>query len=157
MCLTRWAISPVIMSLGTVSTTNPFALISPNLNCCVSTDLYNQDLTSVAGSVLYRLMQLNSAPAFARNFLIVDNYGRGEKTPEGEAYKQELFDSISFLASTQRYGINIAFADLSTLWDGVLSDPEAFGYKSTGACTLNDKSTDGACADPDQTLYWIPG
>ncbi|KAK1226447.1 hypothetical protein PQX77_010531 [Marasmius sp. AFHP31] len=119
--------------------------------------MYNQDFTSVAGSVTYRLMQLNSAPAFARNFLIVDNYGRGEKTPEGEAYKQELFDSVRFLRSNNQYGINIAFADLSTLWDGVLSNPDAFGYTSTGACTRDDKSTDGACADPDHTLYWIPG
>ncbi|KAL0575022.1 hypothetical protein V5O48_006951 [Marasmius crinis-equi] len=119
--------------------------------------LYNKDLTSVAGSVLYRIMQLNSAPTFARNFLVVDNYGRGEKTSEGEAYKQQLFDSIGTLRSSPRYGTNVAFVDFSTLWNGALSNPGAFGYTNTGACTLNDKTTDGACADPDHTFYWIPG
>ncbi|KAK7040187.1 hypothetical protein VNI00_009993 [Paramarasmius palmivorus] len=126
----------------------------------LSTELYNkQPLTTVADTILYNLLRLISPPAFARNILIVDNYGRGTKTAEGEAYKQELFDGVRTLADdfASQYGLNLGFVDLSTLWDNVLSNPESFGFTSTGPCTLNDQTTEGACADPDHTFYWIPG
>ncbi|ESK93427.1 lipolytic protein g-d-s-l family [Moniliophthora roreri MCA 2997] len=122
--------------------------------------LYNgQPLTTVADTILYDLLGLISPPVFARNILIMDNYGRGTKTSEGEAYKQELFDGLKTLADVyaSQYGLNLGFVDFSTLWDGVLANPESFGFTSTGACTLNDQTTQGACADPDHTLYWIPG
>ncbi|KAG8999608.1 hypothetical protein FRB90_012033 [Tulasnella sp. 427] len=53
-----------------------------------------------------------------------------------------------------------AYVDFKYIWDGVLgTDPgyAAFGYTSSGACTLNSSTIVGMCSDPDHTFYWIPG
>ncbi|KAF8644241.1 hypothetical protein AX16_008596 [Volvariella volvacea WC 439] len=110
------------------------------------------------GGVIYNALRLLSAPTFGRNFVFVDNYGRGNRTPLGEAYKAEVFDGIQ--AMRRLYGANVAFADLSTIWDGVLGDSPghaAFGYTNTGTCTVDETTTVGACSDPDHSFYWIPG
>lgn len=122
-------------------------------------DLYRQSFTQVADTIIYNTITLIGAPIFGRNFIFVDNYGLGTKTEEGEAYKQELFDGLRTLKDkyAQLYGLNIAFVDLYTLWNAALTDPSSFGYTSTDACTRNDQTTQGACADPDHTLYWVPG
>lgn len=63
-------------------------------------------------------MELNSSPIFATNFLVVDNYGRGNETTEGDEYKENLFADLHDLYV--KLGINVAFVDFSTVWDGVL-------------------------------------
>jgi hypothetical protein len=110
-----------------------------------------------AQNIAYHILVLTSSPTFARNILVIDNYGRGKKTPAGEAFKQEVF---SMLQSIRGLGVNIGFVDFSNLWNGVLgSTPgyRAFGYTNPGACTVNSETTVGACADPDHSFYWMPG
>ena len=55
--------------------------------------------------------------------------------------------------------LNVAFADFSRIWDGVLGpDPgyEAFGYTSTDSC-VTGPTTAGSCDDPEHYFYWISG
>ncbi|KAG6889335.1 hypothetical protein C0995_001742 [Termitomyces sp. Mi166 len=91
------------------------------------------NLDLAAQNIVYNILVLSSSPIFARNILIVDNYGRGTKTPAGEAYKQAIFSSLPAL---RKLGLNVGFVDLSNVWDGVFgSNPgyEAFGYTNPGA------------------------
>ncbi|KAJ7597795.1 carbohydrate esterase family 16 protein [Mycena floridula] len=111
--------------------------------------------SDVAGGLIFGLLELTSSPIFAKNILIVDLYGQGNTTEAGEAYRSDVFAGVNALA--QKYKVNVAFANLLTIWDGVFgSTPgfEAFGYSSDGAC-LNGTTT--PCADPDHTFYWTPG
>ncbi|GLB43573.1 putative DASH complex subunit Ask1 [Lyophyllum shimeji] len=115
------------------------------------------NLDLVAQNIAYHILALNSSPVFAKNILVVDNYGRGTKTAAGEAYKQEVF---SALQSIRGRGVNVGFVDFSTLWTGVLGPVpgyKAFGYTNPGACLANNQTTVGACSDPDHSFYWMPG
>ena len=82
-------------------------------------------------------------------------------TVAGDAYVQSIFDGLRDLHYKDPAQLNVAFADFSRIWDGVLGpDPgyEAFGYTSTESCVIGDgKSTVGSCDDPEHYLYWIPG
>ncbi|KAF8644260.1 hypothetical protein AX16_008615 [Volvariella volvacea WC 439] len=115
-------------------------------------------LTHQPGGVIYTALRLLSYPTYARNILFVDNYGRGSRQPVGETYKAEVFQGVQALRRV--YGANVAFADLFTIWDGVLGDSPghaAFGYTNAGACTVDETTTVGACSDPDHSFYWLPG
>ncbi|KAF9046919.1 hypothetical protein BDZ89DRAFT_1127368 [Hymenopellis radicata] len=107
---------------------------------------------SVADSVIYELLKLSSSPLFAKNFLVVDSYGRGTQTAAGDAYKQELFDGLTTLASR---GINVAFVDMGDFITDVTSDIQAAGFSELGPCTINATTTVGECADPADTVYYI--
>ncbi|KAG5644149.1 hypothetical protein DXG03_009044 [Asterophora parasitica] len=116
------------------------------------------DLDVAAQNIAYRLLVLSSSPTFAKNILVVDNYGRGKRSPEGEAFKQQVFSELKALRSFLK--LNIGFVDLSTIWDGVLgSSPgyQAFGYTNPGACAVSAKTSAGACTDPEHSFYWLPG
>ncbi|KAG6911268.1 hypothetical protein DXG01_002106 [Tephrocybe rancida] len=116
------------------------------------------NLDLAAQNIAYEILVLTSSPTFARNILIVDDYGRGTTSPAGEAYKQAVFSMLPTLKN--KFGINVAFVDLSTIWKGVLgSSPgyQAFGYTNPGACTVNNSTTVGACSSPDTSFYWLPG
>lgn len=97
---------------------------------------------------------LADSPLYAKNILVVDNYGRGNVTDEGEIYKQDLFDGIGTL--TKKFtDVNVGFINFENLWTAVLgTDPgyEAFRYTSSGACTVNETTTVGQCDDPETTL-----
>lgn len=98
---------------------------------------------------------LADSPLYAKNILVVDNYGRGNVTDEGEIYKQDLFDGIGSLTKIFT-DVNVGFINFENLWTAVLgTDPgyEAFGYTSSGACTVNETTTLGQCGDPETTLY----
>ncbi|KAF5385087.1 hypothetical protein D9615_001065 [Tricholomella constricta] len=69
------------------------------------------DLNMVAQNIAYRLVVLSSSPAFARNVLVVDNYGRGTNTSAGEAFKQQVFSALKSLHTL--LGMNIGYVDLS--------------------------------------------
>lgn len=74
--------------------------------------------TTVVSDIIFGILELNSNPTFAKNFLIVDNYGRGTQSAEGEAYKEALFSALYALS---KEGLNIGFVDFKTVWDGVLN------------------------------------
>ncbi|KAG6841717.1 hypothetical protein C0991_007603 [Blastosporella zonata] len=116
------------------------------------------DLNLAAQYLAYETLALTSSPTFAQNILIVDNYGRGTTSPAGQAYKQSVYSMIPTLHT--KYGINVAYVDLSTVWDGVLgSNPgyQAFGYTNPGACLVSNTTTVGACSTPNTYFYWLPG
>lgn len=116
-----------------------------------------KDLDLAAQNIIYNILVLSSSPTFARNILVVDNYGRGKKTPAGESFKQQVFSGLQAVRSM---GLNVAFVDFANIWNGVLGfSPgfKAFGYTNPGACAVNSETTVGACSDPDHSFYWIPG
>ncbi|KAK0194079.1 carbohydrate esterase family 16 protein [Armillaria mellea] len=113
---------------------------------------------TTASNILYELIMLADSPLYAKNILVVDNYGRGNATDEGEIYKQDLFDGIGTL--TKKFtDVNVGFINFENLWTAVLgTDPgyEAFGYTNSGACTVNETTTVSQCDDPETTFYYIP-
>ncbi|KAJ3757210.1 carbohydrate esterase family 16 protein [Lentinula raphanica] len=118
-----------------------------------------QSLTTLASDLIYSILELNSNPVFAKNFLIVDNYGRGTESTAGDAYKESLFNQLYEVSNNLDYDLSFAFVDFKTIWDGVLNGSpgyEAFGYTDAGACLSNDNSMNAECDDPDHTFYWIP-
>ncbi|THU89380.1 hypothetical protein K435DRAFT_729280 [Dendrothele bispora CBS 962.96] len=121
-------------------------------------ELVFQNFSLTTGAITYSIAELTSGSDLSKHFLFVDNYGRGQKTSDGEVYKQALFNNLK--DAKNQLGISFGFVDLYPLWNGVLgSNPgyEAFGFTSPGSCTVNDQTTDGACEDPEHTFYWIPG
>lgn len=129
-------------------------LLSQNL---AMPDDGGSSLINQAQNIAFTILRLSSSPAFGKNFLVIDNHGRGTETEAGAAFKAELFASLGSLQSS---GLNVGFIDLSTVWKGILGpNPgyEAFGYTSTDPCLVSASTTDGSCADPDHAFYWFPG
>ncbi|TFK65444.1 hypothetical protein BDN72DRAFT_196191 [Pluteus cervinus] len=112
-------------------------------------------LADVANNTLYNLLVLSSSPVFAKHILVVDNYGRGQKTAEGEEYKKRLFAGLSSL--NQIFKSKVGFVDLSQLWGAVLDSCTSFGFSTAGSCLSSSTTTAGACANPDTAFYWLPG
>ena len=117
-------------------------------------------LPQAAQVLIDQIKVLASPPTNGRSFLVTDVYGRGVHTIAGDAYVQRIFDGLIDLHRGSP-PLNVAFADFSRIWDGVLSsDPgyRAFGYTSTRSCVIGDgTSTVGSCDDPEHYFYWIPG
>ncbi|KAK7063647.1 hypothetical protein R3P38DRAFT_2819591 [Favolaschia claudopus] len=112
------------------------------------------DMTNIAGVLVYTMLGLASSPSFAKNILIVDNYGLGKTSPAGDAFKQNLFTALG--TGRRLYSWNVGFASLNSIWEGVLygsPGASAFGYCNTGVCVQNGET----CADPAHTLYWTTG
>lgn len=125
-------------------------------------------MPEAAQVIIDQIQILASPPTNARSFLVTDVYGRGVHTPAGEAYKQKIFEGLHSFHEGTANGtaakLNVAFADFSRIWDGVLgSTPgfEAFGYVSTESCLSCDDEAactmDGMCDDPEHYFYWIVG
>lgn len=124
----------------------------------MSLDNGGSSLSNAVQNIVFTMLRLSSSPVFGKNFLIIDNHGRGTETEAGAAFKSELFQALGGMHADLQ--LNIGFVDLSTVWNGVLgSNPgyEAFGYTSTDACLTSPVTTDGSCPDPDHTFYWFPG
>ncbi|KAL0951926.1 hypothetical protein HGRIS_008580 [Hohenbuehelia grisea] len=120
-------------------------------------DTADKDLYTVAGDIIYTLLELVSYPTYAKNVLLIDNYGRGTSSEAGEKFKAGVFTGLNTMRT--KYGINFGYVDLKTIWDGVLGDSpgfEAFGYTSIGPCLKDSSTTEGACSSPDTTFYWFP-
>ncbi|KAI0767759.1 hypothetical protein C8Q74DRAFT_1282217 [Fomes fomentarius] len=133
------------------------------------------NLQVAAQVILSQIRILADSPTSARSFLVSDVYGRGTHTAAGDAFVQTIFSGLHDLhlginstghgeAEGEGPKLNVAFAELARIWDGVLgTDPgfEAFGYVSTDACITDCSiqlcSTDGMCDDPDHFFYYIPG
>lgn len=123
-----------------------------------SIDNGNSSLSNQAGDIAYTILRLSSSPAFGKNFLVIDNHGRGTENLAGAAYKTELFQELSSI-NAANFGLNIGFIDLSTVWNGVLGTSPgaaAFGYTSTSPCLASPATTVGSCTDPDHSFYWFP-
>lgn len=117
------------------------------------------NLPEAAQSLLNEVQLLASPPTNARSFLVTDNYGRGNVTADGDAYKLQVYKGLGALHYGPPY-LNFAFVDFAPIWNGVLGpDPgyEAFGYTSNGSCTRNSGTMLDDCSDPKHTFYWIPG
>lgn len=124
-------------------------------------------MQAAADALLKQMQKLASPPTNARNFMVLDVYGRGIKAPSGEAFKQTVFNGLHEFHTPANLTIpklNVAYVDFATLWAGVLGQNPgfaAFGYTSTDSCTKctpeNGCSTIGMCDDPEHFFYWIPG
>ncbi|KAF9444267.1 carbohydrate esterase family 16 protein [Macrolepiota fuliginosa MF-IS2] len=129
-------------------------------------------LPQAAQVLLDQIEILASPPTNARNFMVLDVYGRGTTAPSGEAFKQSIFTGLSrFHEDGVQVGdasgavkLNVSYINFANIWNGVLgSSPgfEAFGYTSTDSCTQCTAdlgcTTIGMCDDPDHYFYWIPG
>ncbi|KAJ7157269.1 carbohydrate esterase family 16 protein [Mycena filopes] len=112
------------------------------------------DMVQIAGVQVYTTLEMVSARAFAKNILVVDNYGLGKTSGMGDTYKQDIFTSLA--TSRRLYGMNVGFASFNSIWEGVLygaPGAAAFGYTNTGVCVQNGQT----CQDPDHTMYWSAG
>jgi hypothetical protein len=122
-------------------------------------------MQAAARQLLHQIQILSDPPTNARNFLVLDVYGRGTTTSSGEAYKQTVFSGLhEFHARTNGTELNVSYVDFATIWNGVLGPSPgfaAFGYTSTDSCTQctekNGCSTIDMCSDPKHFFYWIPG
>ncbi|KAF8578145.1 carbohydrate esterase family 16 protein [Ramaria rubella] len=117
------------------------------------------NLPVAAQTIIDQITLLTKPPTNARSFLVLDEYGRGSESMAGDAFKQQYFTGLNTLSKLIP-GFKVAFIDFKTIWSGVLGPAPgfaAFGYTSSGACTVNSSTTVGACSDPDHTFYWIPG
>lgn len=122
-------------------------------------------MQAAAEVILKQIRILADQPTAARSFLVVDVYGRGVHTPSGESFRETLF--LGLKGFVRGVGVsaplNVAFADFSRIWDGVLgSYPgyEAFGYTSPDWCAPCNEygcTTVGMCGDPEHYFYWLPG
>ncbi|KAJ7146388.1 hypothetical protein C8R44DRAFT_973195 [Mycena epipterygia] len=113
------------------------------------------DLSNIAGVLLYTWLGLVSSTNFAKNILLVDNYGLGKTSPVGDAFKQDMFTSME--TGHSLYGMNVGFASFNNIWEGVLygsPGAAAFGYTDAGTCLQANGTT---CSDPAHTFYWAPG
>ncbi|KAJ6606828.1 hypothetical protein B0H10DRAFT_1819515 [Mycena sp. CBHHK59/15] len=113
------------------------------------------NMNQIAGVLVYTMLGLTSSQSFAKNILIVDNYGLGKTSPAGDAFKTDLFVSLG--TGHRLYGWNVGFASFKGIWEGVLYGSPgyaAFGYTNPGTCVQSSGST---CADPAHTFYWSPG
>jgi len=138
--------------VSVLSSPYKFTYLSP------ASDNGNSSLSNQAGDIAYTILRLSSSPAFGKNFLVIDNHGRGTENLAGAAYKTELFQELSSI-NAANFGLNIGFIDLSTVWNGVLGTSPgaaAFGYTSTSPCLASPATTVGSCTDPDHTFYWFP-
>ncbi|KZV62238.1 carbohydrate esterase family 16 protein [Peniophora sp. CONT] len=122
-----------------------------------STD--GDNLPTAAAQLLARLQVLASPPTNAKQFLILDDYGRGTHAARGDAFKQAVFDGVGKMS---KGGAKVAFVDFAPLWDAVLgANPgfKAFGYTSDDSCfdSTSPVGTEGECTDPAHTFYWLHG
>ena len=114
-------------------------------------------LQDAAETIAYQTLVISSGPAFAKDILILDNYGLGASSSAGDQYKAAVFSSLNAMYS--KLELNVGFVDFAGLWDGVMSSSpgyKAFGYTSDGACLSSSTSIKGECASPATTFYWIP-
>ncbi|KAF9468024.1 hypothetical protein BDZ94DRAFT_1246970 [Collybia nuda] len=117
------------------------------------------NLPIAAQTILDQIKLLTQAPTNARSFLVVDISGQGKPNTAADAFRQKYFTGLGALHSSISE-FRLAFVNFLPLWTGVLGTTpgfKAFGYTSSGSCTINSSTTDGACSDPAHTFFWIPG
>ena len=70
-------------------------------------------LDLAAQALVMELVRLTSSPSFAKNILVIDNYGLGSSSPNGENYKASVFEGVKALKKL--LGVNVGFVDLASL------------------------------------------
>jgi hypothetical protein len=90
-------------------------------------------MQAAAKSLLEQIQILSSPPTNARNFMVLDVYGRGTMVPPGEASKQTVFNDLRdfHIGVKSQAKLDVSYVDIVTLWNGVLGpNPgfSAFGY-----------------------------
>ncbi len=134
-------------------------------NLCLCALTYPTDdgdhLREAAQVLLEQIRILYNPPTNARSFLVLDVYGQGEHSPEGEGFKQEVYDGLISLHE-ELSGLQFAYVDFGNIWDGVLGPIpgyEAFGFISNQHCTdcWRNCNKYGWCRDPEHHFYWIYG
>jgi len=129
------------------------------INDVVASTSDGNHLPQAASEVIGQIQKLAVSPTNGKNFLIVDNYGRGSRSANGDAWKQAVFSGLSTLRSQ---GLNVAFVDFAPLWtavQGTTPGYAAFGYTNPSSCLPNLSQTDlsGECSAPNTSFYWLPG
>ncbi|THU91551.1 hypothetical protein K435DRAFT_673863 [Dendrothele bispora CBS 962.96] len=122
-------------------------------------------MPAAAQVILDQISILSSPPTNGKSFLVLDVYGRGITAPQGEAFKQQIYDGLSAFHSgntTSGKPLNVAYVDFEAIWNGVLNgNPgyQAFGYTSPDQCTscTEDCNQYGWCKDGEHHFYWIDG
>ncbi|KAF8315017.1 carbohydrate esterase family 16 protein [Clavulina sp. PMI_390] len=113
-------------------------------------------LSTAATDLVNLIKTLAASPTNARNFLVLDLYGRGSQAATGQAWKLQIFKALGALYNGGISGFHFAYVDLEPLWEAVLGTSPgyaAFGYTSSGACTVSSATTVGECSDPAHTFY----
>ncbi|KAF8153404.1 hypothetical protein B0H34DRAFT_723399 [Crassisporium funariophilum] len=127
-------------------------------------------MQAAANTLIDQISILASPPTNARNFMVLDVYGRGTTAPSGERFKQTIFSALRDFRNGQPTSggamapspLNVAYVDFATIWEGVLGPRpgyKAFGYTSPDACTACSSgcTPEGMCTDPEHYFYWISG
>ncbi|KZV77468.1 carbohydrate esterase family 16 protein [Peniophora sp. CONT] len=124
------------------------------------------ELPAAAVDLLGLVDVLMAPPYNARQIMVLDDYGRGNRSVEGEAYKKTVFDGLNSrhnAAQKERKALNVAYVDFAPLWDAVFGEEPgyaAFGYSSDGFCFPSAgqlTTVDQECDDPATTFYWLHG
>ncbi|VDB86519.1 unnamed protein product [Peniophora sp. CBMAI 1063] len=123
------------------------------------------ELPAAAEDLLGLIDVLTAPPYKAQHVLGLDDYGRGNRTMEGEVYKKIVFDGMDTrhrAALKENKIMKVAYVDFAPLWDAVFGEPgyTAFGYSSDGFCFPSAgqlTTVDEECLDPDTTFYWLHG
>jgi hypothetical protein len=124
------------------------------INDYVASHTDGNNLPEAAADYLALVNKLAGPPTNAKYWIGLDDYGRGTNATIGDAYKNAVFAGLA------QTNLTWAFVDFSGLWKAILTGPPgyaAFGYTSSGACTLNSTSIGAGCSDPEHTFYWIGG
>ncbi|KAG6844804.1 hypothetical protein H0H87_003630 [Tephrocybe sp. NHM501043] len=90
-------------------------------------------MQEAAQALLNQIELLANPPTNARNFMVLDVYGRGTTVPSGEAFKQTVYNGLNNF-HTRKSGtrLNVSYINFSTIWNGVLGPNPgfaAFGYR----------------------------
>ena len=124
------------------------------------------ELPGAAEDLLGLIDVLIAPPYNARQIMVLDDYGRGNHTTDGDAYKKTVFDGLNArhkAAQKKHEVLNVAYIDFAPLWDAVFGDKPgyaAFGYSSDGFCFPSAgqlTTVDEECDDPATTFYWLHG
>jgi len=119
-------------------------------------------LPEAAQTVLSLIDVLTSSPTNARSFLVLDNYGLGTQSDDGDAYKQSIFSGLNNRrTSTMSPPFRVGFIDFAPMWSAIVDNQspgyQAFGYTSNQWCLTGPCCTTvNHCSDPNTTFYWIP-
>jgi hypothetical protein len=147
-----------LMMLLHLAVSLPF---SSNPSCDINHPIEDgpANLPVAAQTIIDQITFLSQPPTNARSFLVVDISGQGKVSPTADAFRQQYFSGLASLHASIA-DFRVAFVNFLPLWSGVLGATpgyEAFGYTSSGACTVNSSTIVDSCSDPEHTFFWIPG
>lgn len=70
-------------------------------------------LPQAAATIIEELTILFAPHTNARRIMVLDDYGRGNKTTEGNAFEQSVFCGLSTFHS--QHGVKVAYVDFKTI------------------------------------------